>query len=692
MGMTLLPWFQRLKFFYAVEQSCLSLRLQFRGQEIPDEDEDKIIILAVDDRSLARDFSQQDLDNNFDLELLLDPWPWDRAVHGIVADKLIQAGAKAVAFDFVFPTPNPGNADFKEVIERYPNQIVLGYDYVPMESQLVGDIRVQENLPIEELLPENIDNLLGFVNIERDSDGALRRAKVSTNISAENSYFKEDPETYEKLVRRAHSTPLELSLGARTAALVDPEFAANPPPFTYRPIINYGGEAGFFTTISYLDVILEDRFESRKGIFKDAIVIAGPFDDFFKDVIPTPLGDMFGVETHAHVLRSILTESFYKPLSDKKNLAIITLFSGILVIGNLRLKAAWMKGAWLFGITLAYFALSQIAFETGRWVIPSVPVMWIVVFGGFILLIYDFVIDQYERQQLRGYLNRYVSPDVARILVDNRDGFDQLLQGASRPIAVLFSDIRGFTTLSERYTPQGLVNHLNEYFQGMVDSILNRRGSLNKYIGDAILAVWGDVYTQGPQTDCTAAVSSALEMVTKLEALNADWESRDDRLPLGIGVGISYGEAFVGNMGHPNRMEVAVMGDVVNLGSRLEGATKQYGCAVLVSEEVVKNSDDTYQYQELDIIQVKGKTEGIRIYTPVCKVDEVAPAWLESWHEALETYRSREFDLAHEKFTELAQVSLELEKQSSLYLERCLELQKNPPPDNWDYVFIMTTK
>ena len=486
--------------------------------------------------------------------------------------------------------------------------------------------------------------------------------------------------SFDRLTTLANKASPEFSLGARSAYLVDPEFAANPPHYSFFPLINYGGESDFFKAVSYIDVILEDRFESRKHFFKDAVVIAGPFDEYFKDVLNTPLGDMFGVETHAHVLRSILTDSFYHPPSEKNIRLIIIAFSVVLIFGILRFKGAWLKGLWLFGLTIPYLIASQYIFDTERLVLPIMPIIWVAVFGGFVMLIFDFVIDQFERQQLRGYLNRYVSPDVARILVEDRDGFDQLLKGASRPIAILFSDIRGFTTLSEQYTPEGLVEHLNEYFQSMVDSILNRRGSLNKYIGDAILAVWGDIYSAGPAQDCHSAVSSAMEMVERLESLNEDWSKRENRLPLSIGIGISHGEGFVGNMGHPNRMEVAVMGDVVNLGSRLEGATKQYGCPILVNEEVYLNTQNDFHYQELDVIQVKGKTEGVRIYRPITPISQEKPEWLTIWTSALSTYRSREFDKAHEKFTQISKDYLELQTLCLLYQERCKDLSASPSP------------
>ena len=687
----LLPAFSLFKFVFAVEQSSLSLRLLLRGAELQSPEETKIVMVGVDDASLVPVVSEEDYDKNPDIDFLLGPWPWDRAIHGIIAEKLIQEGAQIVGFDFVLYPPNPGDQDFREIIERYPGQIVVGYDYAISENDN-KETFVIERLPNEALLPDDISQLLGFVNVFEDEDGSVRRAKLGTNLRWENLPFTDDPEGRKTLKKLAERLPLELSLSARMAANLDDKYLENIDLLSTQNYINYAHSTEYFFKVSYIDLLLEDRFEQIRHNFEDAIVLIGPWSDRFKDVKVTPWGNMFGVETHAHALRSILTQSFYRESSKTVQTALILGFAALLLLGNLRLKNALSKGAWIFGLSVSYLLLAQFLFEYQRLILPFVPILWISIQGGFFLIIFDFVIDQFERKQLRGYLNRYVSPEVARILVEDRDGFDQLLKGTSRPIAALFSDIRGFTAISEQYSPVGLVNHLNEYFQSMVDSILNRRGSLNKYIGDAIFAVWGDVYSAGPEKDCEGAVGAALDMVQRLKTLNAEWAQRDNRIPLEIGIGISHGEGFVGNMGHPNRMEVAVMGDVVNLGSRLEGATKQYGCEIIVGEAVRELTRDKFVYQELDIIQVKGKTQGVRIFRPLSTQDIEAPSWLKEWTEALGLYRSKAFEKALEKFEKLSKDYLEIQISSSIYSARCRELILSPPPDNWNYVFKMTTK
>lgn len=688
-AIALLPHFASFKFFYAVEQSALSLRLLLRGVESPSEDAANVVIVAIDDRSLYPEISEADLAQNPQLALL-QSWPWNRAIYAYLAERLYAAGASVVAFDFVFPTPNDGDLDFYEMIEANLGSVVLGYDYVFSENEL-GETLVKERLPYDDLLPLEEVDLLGFVNIERNDDGVLRQAKLSTNIYAENQRFIDDSLKFKRIEMLGQRSPKYLSLGAQAAVLKDPTVAARIPELFDWPLINYGG-LSYFRTISAIDLILDDRYAAQKGAFKDAVVFVGPYSDRFKDVVPTPLGDMFGVETHAHVARSLLNNSFYFPLPVGWVRIVLLGLALTMLIGNLRMNSALKKGGWSIALLLGYLVMSQFLFVSARLVLPVVAPIFVLGVGGAVLLLFDFAISQYERVRLKGYLSRYVSPEVANLLTEDSSHLETLLQGANRPIAVMFSDIRGFTTLSEQYSPQALVEHLNEYFERMVDCIHRYNGSLNKYIGDAILAFWGGIYTAGAQQDCLACLKTALEMQRQMDNLNVAWSQQAGRMPLQIGIGISFGEGFVGNLGHSQRMEFAVMGDVVNLGSRLEGATKQYGCGILVSESVYLHCRDAFHFQEMDIIQVKGKTQGVRVYAPLNAASEAAPSWLGDWQGALQCYRDREFVTARARFEALAAAHQSQVTVARLYAQRCIELEQSPPPADWDFVYIMQTK
>lgn len=690
-SLTALPQFADFKFFYSLEQSVLSLRYALRGKADINQDKARIVVVGIDEASLNPGLSEEDLNAYPQAEYLMEPWPWNRAVHGFVAQRLRDAGASVVAFDFIFPTPNPGDWEFYEAIEAHPGHIVLGYDYVPAENEL-GETFIQERLPYDDLLPmEGGQQLLCFVNIHRDSDGILRRAKLKTNLYNENIPFIEAPDKAERIAKLAARSQAYLSLGAQAAVLHDPSVRDTIPPMMEFPVINYGGQ-DYFPMVSYADIILDDRFEAQKELFQNAIVFVGPYSDFFKDISATPIGDMFGVETHAHITRSLLNQAFYHPVAYHWQLLINVVLAAVLLLGNLIFKPALQKSGWTFFLVASCLVLSQIAFSEFHLLFQVVPILWILLGCGAIFLVYDFSIAQYERSMMRNYLSRYVSSEVADLLAEDSAGLESLLKGANRPIAVLFSDIRGFTSISESYHPVDLVEFLNEYFESMVDGIHAHRGLLNKYIGDAILAVWGGLYSDGPQQDCLGVVRAGMDMEKRMDALNRRWQDDPERESLHIGIGIHHGNAFVGNLGHPNRMEFAVMGDVVNLGSRLEGATKQYGCSILVSEQVYQHCQFEIRFFEIDKIQVKGKTEGIRTFSPINRMDEPEPGWLATWNEALKAYRNREFEQAKITFSRLAQDEPKLAKAAKLYIERCDILIDDPPSADWDFVFVMQTK
>lgn len=690
-ALVLLPQFQRLKFIYAIEQSALSLRFMLRGVEPTVDDSAQIVIVGIDDHSLYPELTAADLVQSPEARYMGAQWPWNREVYGVVAQRLIDAGARVVAFDLIFPTPNEGDWGFYDCIAANRSKIVLGYDYVPSESEK-AETPVQERLPYDDLLPEDTTGLLGFVNIQLDEDGVLRRAKLSTNQFAELSSITDDPVQIGRLERLAHSAAKQYALGVQAALLFDPGLEPSVPGVFESPLINYGG-LDYFTTVSVADVLLQDRFESQASVFDDAIVFVGPSSDFFKDLVSTPWGDMYGVESHAHIARSLLNGSFISSLSRAWYVGLMITLSVLLCAANLWFKGVFKKTVSLLTLLISYLLLSQGLFVGNALLLPVVGPVFMLVIGGFALLVYDFAMEQYEKRRLRGYLSRYLSPEIAQLLSDDSAELEQLLRGANRPIAVMFSDIRGFTTLSEQYSPEGLVAHLNEYFESMVGAIHQDQGSLNKYIGDAILAFWGGFYSKGSSQDCVSAIRTALEMNRRIERLNVEWSQDAEKSALQIGIGISYGTCFVGNLGHSQRMEFAVMGDVVNLGSRLEGATKQYGCSVLVSDAVYVNCREHFYFQELDVIQVKGKTQGIAVYAPLSERDGAAPpVWLDLWNEALQAYRSRQFEGARARFAELSARAPSQQLAARLYMERCEILLQDPPPADWDFVYVMQTK
>jgi adenylate cyclase len=305
---------------------------------------------------------------------------------------------------------------------------------------------------------------------------------------------------------------------------------------------------------------------------------------------------------------------------------------------------------------------------------------------------YDFVLVKRERNRNRRTFERYVSKDVVRELLDNPETFLNSLGGVRKPVAILFSDVRGFTTLTEAADPAQLVAQLNEYFKEMVAIVFAHQGSLDKFIGDAVMAVWGNITSQGSERDAQNAVAAALAMRKSLARLNVNWRQRGWP-ELSFGIGINHGDAIVGNLGSDEKMEVSVIGDPVNLASRLEGLTKEYKLDMLLGESMVPLVKERFALRTVGSVQVKGKTRAVRLFTVAAdrKAGEIPPAWLPRYEEGIELYRSRDFSRSAEAFADcLRQQSDDF--LSQLYLEASRRFMAEPPGPEWDTVVIMKTK
>jgi adenylate cyclase len=264
------------------------------------------------------------------------------------------------------------------------------------------------------------------------------------------------------------------------------------------------------------------------------------------------------------------------------------------------------------------------------------------------------------------------------------------LGGDKKTLSVLFSDIRGFTTVSETMTPEELVHLLNEYLTAMTDIVFKYDGLLDKYMGDAIMAVYGAPLDQPDHP--VRACRTALDMMEELKKLQTKW-SEEGRPILQVGVGINSGDMVVGNMGSQMRFDYTVMGDSVNLGSRLEGINKEYGTNIVISEYTYAAVKDILFCRELDSVVVKGKKLPVKIYELLCEKKDAEPheTFLRLFESGLEKYKQKQWDEAIAIFRQV----LELrpgDTPSELYIRRCEELKECPPPEFWDCVYTMTRK
>ena len=287
--------------------------------------------------------------------------------------------------------------------------------------------------------------------------------------------------------------------------------------------------------------------------------------------------------------------------------------------------------------------------------------------------------------------SQYVSPAALTAMVDNFENYAQAGKGTKEVVTVLFSDVRGFTELSENLPPEQVVEILNFYFTKMTEAVHKHNGTVDKFIGDAIMAIWGAPIMSS--THAMDAVNAAMEMMQKLKEVNA-WMIEKNYPPLKIGIGVNTGEAILGSVGSEQKADYTVIGDTVNLASRLEGITKQYGCEIIISDNTKKALKDRIPCQVVDMIKVKGKSHATKIYSPI--VAEPQPSKTKAFelhclselsHEAFSHYLNKRWDLAINAYRKIPNENLRKK-----FINRCEYFQASPPPTDWDGTTSMLSK
>jgi len=298
---------------------------------------------------------------------------------------------------------------------------------------------------------------------------------------------------------------------------------------------------------------------------------------------------------------------------------------------------------------------------------------------------FQAVMAQKKEQKIRHIFQKYVPQELIDKFFANPEA---MLVGENRTLAILFSDIRSFTTISEGMAPDALVSGLNRYFSIMVDVIMNRGGIVDKYIGDAIMAMFGAPVAH--ENDALQSVLAGLEMVGSLETFNVEQRKRGEP-EFHIGVGINYGEVTVGNIGTDRKMDYTVIGDMVNVASRLEGLTKPYHQAMIISQMLQEKVADELPTRLVDAVAVKGRHGGIRIYTVRQEVDAAEKKLFKTHNDAMERYFERKFDKALRGFEEVRKLVPD-DSLAEMMINRCQDMIQSPPPEDWDGVEIMKTK
>ena len=686
----------------------------------PDTMDERIVIADIDEKSLKE----------------IGRWPWSRDQLAALTTNLFQQyGVAALGFDVIFSEPDQssglpvlehlargklaGDAGFASSLQRVRSQldydgrfaksleqgpVVLGY-YFGFDAQqnTVGTLPAS-TLACETLKAQGIKPLLatgynanltrlqektplaGFFNATPDFDGVIRRAPV---------FIEHAGHCYGSLSLKL----AQAGMGAEKTLLVP---ASESGRVMHPPILDVEGlriplaanatalvpyrPAGAFAYVPAADIIAGRVPASQ---LEGRIVLLGSTAPGLLDLRVTPTDHKFpGVEIHANLISGMLDDAVKWAPLNARGVAIMS----VLVLGGLLAAVLpWLAPVWAAALT-GGLILALLGFDAYAWVALnmslSLAAPLLIVMGLFVLnMTWGYFVEARSKAQITQLFGQYVPPELVDEMA--KDPARYSLRGESRVMTVLFSDIVGFTSISEKLEAAQLAELLNVYLSAMTEVVQTGRGTIDKYIGDAIMAFWG-----APMSDerhAHDAVMAALAMQKSLAALNPKLEA-SGWPPLKIGVGVNTGRMSVGNMGSKFRMAYTVMADAVNLASRLEGLTRQYGVDVLAGEETVAMCPEI-TFQPIDRVRVKGKDQPVSIFEPIgltASLEQARVQEAEQFAAALVDYQAQRWDDAEIKLMQLRKINVR--KLYDVYLDRVTHFRFNPPPAGWDGVFTFTAK
>ena len=609
------------------------------------------------------------------------PFPWSREVWALLLDRLFGAGARLVVFDLLFNPPNDGDPAFHAALDRYHDKVVLGANF-----EFPNDNERQEITPNNALIspPQLLDDRVGYVNFWPDPIDGKVRAVMYRLTDRQIMGLPPQPgeQTYESLVSRAlakigHGNDLPRNFRGHMIRFTEPDaFEARPLYEVFDPKLWHA---------NYAD----------GAFFKDKIVMVGPSAQVMHDVVDTPMSPAtLGPVVHLQAMAAAMGHEFLSPTPRKVELALVAA-AGLVawsLVSFLR-KPLLCVGA-LIVIVATYLGTARLFYDTTGLLLLTVPVLAALLLSGSFSLGFEYALERLEKVRTRRTLERYVSKNLVKEVLENPDSYYSTLRGARVPVAILFSDLVGFTTLSEKADPEALVAQLNEYLSQMTSVVFSTGGTLDKFIGDAIMAVWGNVRSLGTAQDAKNCARAALGMRRELRELNQKWRDQG-RMGLGMGIGINQGEVIVGNIGSQERMDPTVIGDSVNLASRLEGLTRIYGVDILVGASAAELVRDEFYLRSVARVQVKGKSQPVDVFTLIgARNEEVDPQllkWLESYEEGFDKFRTRDFIQAKILFSRFLEFYPD-DLLAKMYLDRALEYEQAPPGEAWEAVEVFKKK
>ncbi|RCK73062.1 MAG: Adenylate cyclase [Ignavibacteriae bacterium] len=691
--------------FKRVELATIDYRFRSRGT-LPFDP--RVVIVEINDESLKS---------------LSEKWPWPRSYYAKLIRNLQMAGAAAIGIDIIMSSEDfyseKNDAEFKKALKDIPNVALAGK--IRIANEKYDLITLNENYGN---IFFDVDSAVGIVYLRNDEDGVYRRFNPVVYDRARNRRIP----TFSFAVLNKYFALPSLSIPEITTKYFIYHNIKIPTYDEYSALINYYGPSGTFTTVKFVDVIDDKEFQTKEeketgeeintfddpdggylydGTFKDKIVLVGSTNPEDKDLFPIPIpqgkqeGDnlMFGVEIHANIIQSILDRNFLtrEPLW----LEIITIFGFFTItfffIQNLKrekIRHHYLIEILAVAVVIAElfltFALSLYLFQKYNYVTPLTGPFLAIIFGYTGSMIFSYVSERQKRVMIKSMFSQYVNPTVVNELIEDPKKLH--LGGERKILTVFFSDIEKFTNIAEKLAPEELVKILNEYFESTTEIILKNSGTLDKYQGDSIMAFFGAPVPL--PNHALNACQAAIEMQEFLERQNKIWNETKN-FQLFTRIGINTGDMIVGNIGGADRFDYTVIGDSVNLGSRLEATNKFYQTKIILSENTFKFVAAQILARELDLIRVVGKIQPIKIYELLGILGNNIPSetlfLIENFSEGLAFYRKRDWEKALIKFNEVLKLKPD-DYPSKIYIERINFLKKQPPPDEWDGIFEMTIK
>ena len=634
-------------------------------------DQDSLLLTAV---------GEDEIVGNRGLELMKErPYPWSREVWALLLDKLFAAGARLVIFDLIFNPPNDGDAAFHAALEKYHDRVVIGSNFDAAQgNQLV--------LPNTTLIPapQAQDDRVGFVNFWTDpSDGKVRAVvfKISERQLVGQSPFPDD-EVFNSLSARALT-----KLGYANSVRGDLRSHAIRfcPADAYEPRSLY-------------QIFFPRMWHANYGdgaFFKDKVVIVGASAQIMHDVIDTPLGpSTYGPVMHLFAMAAALGNEFLFPTPPALGYSLVGAAGLMAWLVIAIVRRPFLSLLALIGLSVFYLIAARVLYDVRGFLLLSVPVLSAFLLSGLVSLGFEYALERIEKMRTRRTLERYVSKNVVQEILENPSAYYETLRGARKEAIILFSDVVGFTTISERTEPEALVQQLNEYLSAMTSAVFAQEGTLDKFIGDSVMAVWGDVRSRGVAEDAKLAARAALGMRKELHRLNEEWRANGIQ-EFRNGIGINHGEVVVGNIGSEAKMDFTVIGDAVNLASRIEALTRIYQVDILLGPSVCNFLRTDFHIRSVSRAVVRGKTAPVELCTLIAArsddVDLEFLRWLESYEEGIQKFRERDFAQAKILFSRFLEFYPD-DSLAKMYLERALEYEQKPPDEAWNAVEVFTKK